>query len=350
MNNILVVAASFRGGGSERLAVEFANNALKSDCKVTFFVGVCEGPYLAELNSEVNLVEGNGLRFSKSILQLSRLLKELNVDYIFCSQEYVVSITYFAKLLAGSKACLIGREASTPSVNWAKVSVKGKLLKLLISFVYQRVDKLIVPTESVKADLNNFYRLSRKIDIIPNPVDYQMLKDKSSLAVDFSFNKNCIYLIVVGRLIKSKGVNTIIKSIYLLADSKYNLIVLGDGDLLEELKELANSLGVADQVHFLGFQSNPFPFIKNVDLFISASQYEGMPNSLIQALALNKPCISTLSTSIVASLLPQENIFSYDDATGLAACIRNARKGNKASNESHTSFLTPSSYVKKVLN
>lgn len=350
MTNVLVVAASFRGGGAERLAVEFANTASKLGYNVTYFIGDSEGPYKSELDTSVKLIEGKGGAFSKSIFKLSKLLRQENIECIFCSQEYVVSIAFLAKFFSRSKAFLIGREASTPSINWSDTtSIKVKVLKRVTQIVYQHIDKLIVPTESVKSDLQSFYNVSRYINVIPNPVDTNLLEENASLPVSFKFNKNIKYLIVVGRLIKSKGVDTIIKAIHLLSGSDYHLIILGDGPYYNELLMLSQNLDVKERVHFLGFQSNPFPYIKNADLFISASQYEGMPNSLIQAIALNKLCISTLSTSVVTSLLPENNIFPYDDERELANCITSVLTPYTNCHAHNVTFLQPSCYVNKVL-
>ncbi|KGJ89906.1 glycosyltransferase [Colwellia psychrerythraea] len=352
MKRVLVVSASFRGGGSERLAVEFANTAVMLGYNVTYFVGISEGPYLNELNPSIKLVEGGKKNFSLSLFKLSKLYSQNKIDSVFCSQEYVISIVYLARLFSNSKPFLIGREASTPSINLleSKTNLKLKLLKAITRFSYDRVDKLIVPTISVENDLHNFYGITRQLDVIPNPVDANRLHELALNSISFNFDKKNKYFIVVGRLVKSKGVDTIIKAIHLLNTPNYHLIILGEGEHMVELIHLVNTLELIKQVHFLGFQKNPFPFILKSDIFISASKYEGMPNSLIQAIALNTPCLSTLSTSAVSTLLKEERIFPFQDEIALVTCILDTLTTNvEFCDKLIDKFLTPSEYVTKVL-
>jgi N-acetylgalactosamine-N,N'-diacetylbacillosaminyl-diphospho-undecaprenol 4-alpha-N-acetylgalactosaminyltransferase len=71
------------------------------------------------------------------------------------------------------------------------------------------------------------------------------------------------------------------------------LVVLGQGPELEVLKELATQLGVADRTIFAGFQANPFPIVANADAYVLPSNGEGFPNSLVEAMCLGVPVIST---------------------------------------------------------
>ena len=69
--------------------------------------------------------------------------------------------------------------------------------------------------------------------------------------------------------------------------------ILGTGYLEAELRRLARDLSVEDMVHFLGFKSNPYPYIAASDLFLSTSMTEGYPLVICEALWLGKPIIAT---------------------------------------------------------
>jgi glycosyltransferase involved in cell wall biosynthesis len=69
--------------------------------------------------------------------------------------------------------------------------------------------------------------------------------------------------------------------------------ILGTGYLEAELRRLARDLSVEDMVHFLGFKSNPYPYIAASDLFLSTSMTEGYPLVICEALCLGKPIIAT---------------------------------------------------------
>jgi glycosyltransferase involved in cell wall biosynthesis len=71
------------------------------------------------------------------------------------------------------------------------------------------------------------------------------------------------------------------------------LTILGEGPLERQLKEQAVGLGVDHAVTFMGFQENPWPYVKHADLFILCSRYEGLPNALLEVLALDVPVVAT---------------------------------------------------------
>src|SRR5699024_1090823 len=95
-----------------------------------------------------------------------------------------------------------------------------------------------------------------------------------------------------------------------------NLVILGDGKLKDELKKLANELGVLDSLYFLGFQSNPFKFIAESKVFVLSSLYEGFPNALAEAMACGVPVVSTDCLSGPREIIaPKEfytNYFNYE--------------------------------------
>ena len=71
------------------------------------------------------------------------------------------------------------------------------------------------------------------------------------------------------------------------------MVILGEGELLDNLKELTVHLQIAEDVYFPGFVDNPYVWMKNSKLFVLSSAYEGLPNALIQAMACGTPVIST---------------------------------------------------------
>lgn len=348
---LLIVAASFRGGGAERLSVEFANCAEKMGYEVTYYVSSLEGPYRNELSTNVHLINGMSKKFSFGVFKIANIIKRNKFDFVFCSQEYIVSIVYFSRLISGSKPLLVAREASTPSVNIKVNGFLGRIKKYIYYKVYAGVDKLIAPTISVAQDLTQFYGLERHVNIIPNPIDKSLLLSKANKPCEFSFDKNKKYIIVVGRLIISKGVDTVLKSFAKIKSNRnIDLIILGEGVELNNLKNLSIELGINSNVHFLGFVENPFPFIKKSDIFISASEYEGMPNSLIQAVSLNVTCISTLSTSIIKDYVDDSLIFDFNNIQQLSDCIKSVLSGEVQSNDYLPyKFLEPSEFVVEVL-
>lgn len=102
-------------------------------------------------------------------------------------------------------------------------------------------------------------------------------------------------IIAVGRLEKVKDYPTLIKAFKLSASKESNLrlIIIGDGAERENLEQLCSQLQISNKVQFLGFQSNPYKYISRADIFVLSSLYEGLPNTLIEAVICGVPAIST---------------------------------------------------------
>lgn len=87
------------------------------------------------------------------------------------------------------------------------------------------------------------------------------------------------------------------------ADQKYHLILLGEGPLMEDTRKLAEELGVADRVHFLGNHKNIADYYQAMDYFVYPSRYEGMPGTIVEAQASGLPCLmsDTICREVIAT-------------------------------------------------
>ena len=119
---------------------------------------------------------------------------------------------------------------------------------------------------------------------------------------DDGFKTHPPYVISVGRLVKNKNFSLLINA-YAKANISEDLVILGVGDEELLLKELANELGVGNKVHFLGFKSNPYPYVKSAEYFISTSNAEGFPNAIVEAMCLEKAVVATNCESGPAEII-----------------------------------------------
>ncbi len=77
----------------------------------------------------------------------------------------------------------------------------------------------------------------------------------------------------------------------------YDLVILGDGPLRVSLQNKINACNLSKRVHLPGWLENPFPFFRRAEIYITASYWEGLPNTVLEAMALGIPVISAMSTS-----------------------------------------------------
>lgn len=174
---------------------------------------------------------------------------------------------------------------------------RGKILNLLSKNYYNKADLVTVVSEESKLDLmDNFNVDSEKIRVIYNPYDLNKLEKLSSECIDKQYENifEKPVIINIGRLSEQKGHKYLIeifKDVKKVCDA--NLVLLGKGELEEELRLKAKKYGLEDSIHFLGFQSNPYKFIAKSKIMLMTSLYEGFPNVMLEAMGCGIPIIST---------------------------------------------------------
>jgi glycosyltransferase involved in cell wall biosynthesis len=123
-----------------------------------------------------------------------------------------------------------------------------------------------------------------EIDKFSHPLNKETARKKFDVApVDFIFGN-------VGRLHEQKGHKYLLQAFAKVAD-RARLLIIGDGDLKDELIKLATDLGISDRVLILGARSDVHEFLSAIDVFVMPSLWEGQPIALLEALAMGKPCI-----------------------------------------------------------
>jgi glycosyltransferase involved in cell wall biosynthesis len=111
------------------------------------------------------------------------------------------------------------------------------------------------------------------------------------------------------------------------------LVILGEGRLGGELRALVQRLGLEGQVHFAGFQRNPFAWFTKADAFVLSSRYEGLPNVVLEALACGTPVIATPAPGGIDELLgnqPDCVVAASISAPALAEAMQRWLDGSRA--------------------
>lgn len=125
-----------------------------------------------------------------------------------------------------------------------------------------------------------------------NVEEYQNIKvDKVEKRKTLGLSENDFVCIAMGDLIKRKKFEMAIRGIAMCEDRKIHYIICGEGPELNNLKKIAYEMGVRKQIHFLGFRSDIKELLAISDLFLFTSSQEGLPRSLMEAMAFGLPCI-----------------------------------------------------------
>jgi glycosyltransferase involved in cell wall biosynthesis len=219
-------------------------------------------------------------------------LKRIHVLRKFILQsepDCVISFLYSTNILVLLATRFLPCKVIISERNYPKYSKeKRKAWFWLRKTLYPLADHLVVQTYSIKEYFRSY---NGSVQVIPNSVkvDPESLYNKPEV-----FLPACNKLVAMGSMTTQKGFDLLIEVFANLYrhHSDWNLIILGEGALKNELKSRARELHIENAVIFAGRVKNPFSIMSRCDLFVLSSRYEGFPNALLEAMACGLPVVS----------------------------------------------------------
>lgn len=308
---IVLLTYSLDAGGAERV-VSILANKLQEHYDITLVLMNKTHYYVLPKSIKIIYLEDSDPEESgwKKLAKLPLLgyrLKVLcaaeGIDTVISFMNRPNYIAAFSKLF-GSTAKILISERSQPSIQH-RGGMQGWINRSLIRLLYPYADAVIANSYGNRADLQKFFGIS-KVITINNPVDLDMINISLLEKVNLP-SKNRFVFVTVGRLDKGKNHHLIIEAI---KGMDADLWIIGDGPLKETLQAQIEKEKLEEKIILLGRQQNPFGFLAYADCFVFASNHEGFPNVLVEALACGLPVISTDCPSgpreILAPTLNQE--------------------------------------------
>ncbi len=274
------------GGGAEHVICDLASYMSRQDGFKSEILTVTKTDNNYYLDSKVNVVsleKGRKInckiiRILTKMFNLYRYIKLSNTDlYIVFLPETIKAIIFFKKII---KVPILISERSNPA------SYDNKEKKQMIK-AFSKANAIVFQTESAK----EFYskrvsNLSQNI-IIPNAIAGQL--------PELYKGKKEKILVAAGRFKPEKNFEMLIRAFANISKQfkEYKLYLYGDGELKSNYINLSKELGIEEKIVFPGYVENLAEKIKKATAFVLSSDFEGMPNALIEAMAMGVPCIST---------------------------------------------------------
>lgn len=292
---IAIFAPSMAGGGAERVMATVANGAASMGHPVDLVLATRTGPYLDEIGPEVNIVDLNASRVATSLVPLVRYLRTQRPTVVLSALTHANVAALLAACLCGRKTRIVvsERDAVFPVAR----RLTARLRRRLTAAMYRRADLILAVSEGVRQDVIREYATSpARVRTVYNPLDIAEIERLSELPTNHGWleHPDRPVFLAVGRLETAKGFDILIAAFAKMrSEVSARLIILGEGSLRNTLIDHAASLGIADDVDFPGFQSNPFSWMARSDVFVLSSRNEGLPNALIQAMVCGSRVVST---------------------------------------------------------
>lgn len=301
---ILFLLPDLSGGGAERVTLEIIKslNQTLYEIKIILLNQKIDYPLPNNIVELINLGKNTPFDTIKIIPKLHRIIIKEKPDLIFSVLDAAHIVTFFSLRVSAGKYPWIINEQNVQSEAIDEQNYK-RLKKQILKSAYKASDKVIVVSEQSKNDLiKNFNVKEHKIAVIENCIDVEYIKLKS--AEDIPENEKHIFqkptIISAGRLVKIKGLEYLIRAVKNIRD--VNLLLVGSGSEKDNLVTLTKELKLENRVFFMPFQKNPWKYIKRADLFVLPSLREGLPLSILEAMACEVPLILTRTSTIAESI------------------------------------------------
>jgi glycosyltransferase involved in cell wall biosynthesis len=176
--------------------------------------------------------------------------------------------------------------------------------------LYDEFNKIIAVSDSAKEIfIETFPHLSKKMGVIYDINNPELIIDMAKIDRGYKDDFNGIRILTIGRLNQQKGYDIAIDACKMLKDKGINFrwYALGKGPLEVELKEKINQYGLLSHFILLGVEPNPYPYIKNADIYVQTSRFEGFGLAIAEARMLNVPVITTKFDAVFNQMIDKKN-------------------------------------------
>ena len=303
---ILFIIPSLTGGGAERVVTNLANSMCDKN-EVNIYTIVSTKSFYS-INKKVKVISNNVIINKKNKItkllsrctNFLRVLKNLKNTIGKYKPDCIISFLPEADILS-FLACRKNMNVSVVYSERNDPTRRPLYLRLLLKKIYGTSDLFICQSKKVFEYYNNIS--SDKKIIIPNPISNNL---PDTICVEKNHN-----IVAIGRFYNQKNFELLIRS-YVLAINNLpndcNLVIYGDGPLRDKYQRIILENNLQNRIILPGIEKNIFEKINGSALFVLSSDYEGFPNSLVEAMAIGLPVISTnFYTGVAKDIIDSKN-------------------------------------------
>lgn len=328
MKKILIASYDLEIGGVERSLIALLNNFAYEEYEVDLLLYRHSGEFMPLLSKKVNLLKENSkyktirlgiielLRQGEYTLAIQRLRakfdyqfrKEKKLDdtyqmqlmWEYCNpyfsnieKEYDVAISYLWPHNFVAEKVRSKRKIAWIHTDYSIISPHRK-----IDLEYwEKFDYIVgVSEDCVKTFLKIYPTLTAKCKVVENITSPEFIRKMSYEKTEETMLENNFNLLTVARFSRAKGIDQGIEAMKILKSKGYKDIkwyIIGYGGDEANIKELIKKYSLENMVVILGKKENPYPYMKNCDLYIQPSRYEGKAVTVVEAQILEKPVMIT---------------------------------------------------------
>lgn len=330
---ILVYLHSFGPGGVERVALRLAGAWGEADQDVRVLVGRADGPERSMAPENVTYDIARPSPFARPfetlwmIWHLLGAIRRHRPDVIFCAGSTYTIVAAAIRFILGPACPPIVCKLSNSLDRGDLPSFARLGYRIWLRLHRRFIDRFIGLSSAMSKEIMRVAGVPREsLAIIPNPV--LSLADIEALSPSVRTERGPGRLFVgIGRLTRQKNFTVLIRAFARICNGNDRLMIIGDGPQRRRLLRLAEKLGIERQVQMPGHLGSVVETLKRADVFVSSSNYEGLPATVVEALAVGLPIVATRSSMCVEHLLGYGEfgqLVPIRDVDALAGALRDA--------------------------
>lgn len=293
---------SLEPGGTERNVVNLLKALDKEKYKLFLVLGKKKGAFIKEVPPEIPIITFGSTNFLKVFFRLVSYFKNQSPDFFISAFPHFNIISIGAKIFSKTQTKIIITE-QTP-FSFFPLHAKNLFRKLfarfflpfLVRVFYPKAGGIICVSQRVADELSGILGSTAKIRVIYNPVIEEKIYKMAEEPIEhpWFYDATLPIILSVGRITKIKDLTLLLSAFSLVLKSQpARLVILGEGEEASSLKTFSEGLGLSEKVAFLGFQKNPYKFMKRASVFVLSSKLEGFSNVIVEAMACGLPVVCT---------------------------------------------------------
>lgn len=353
MKKMLIVMMHLGMGGAEKSLVNFLNELSPEDCMVDLLLFKKEGVLLEQIPKWINIIDtprdlavlyGSQPQKAKEILlsmirlygTVCAIIKTHNSgrkQFVRWKSYYTKHISKLEKTYDIAVSYVSGeimnyvveKVDATFKATWVHTDYKASNgCPEDDEFYFDKLNKVITISDSCVDSIKNSFAseiIKRKVICLPNIVSASFIKQLAEVQIDDSYQKHqSLKILSIGRLEKVKGFDMAIEAAKKLNEDNidFEWLIIGEGSERKNLETLIDRFKLHNRVRLLGLKDNPYTYLKDCDIVVQTSRFEGKSIALDEAKIFGKPIVSTNYPTVYDQLSDDEGIITEMNPKSIA--------------------------------
>ena len=309
-------------GGAERMTITISNFFDRNNYDIKYvLVQDGDDKVLQFISPEYPVINMPRKRIYLSTWPIYKLLKQERPDIVFCASPAInARLIIAAKMVGGIRVVV----RNSNMFNFERRDVQWLMKK-----TYRFADKIILQQDEMREDLHRrIPGLPREKTItLHNPIDLIHI-NKGIKAPNPYPKEEAVNYLWVARFAHEKAQDVLVEAFCLVKKCRptAHLWLVGryndSSEIMVSIKKFVKENNLDEYVHFVGYDDNPYKWMKHCDCFVLPSRKEGLPNALIEAMYLERPVVATRCLEIIDDIV-QEGLNGYTCEVGDVDALAN---------------------------